>query len=188
MSEKRVVRGTTEVTIGEMANLAIKDRTHSVVRRTAEKIVAGLPPKDKTSEALAIYYWFCDPKNFRYVEDPAGIEYVKAPHLTLAEKSGDCDCVATCIASLLLSINIPCQFVRVGFDKHQYSHVLVRAYPGGLSSIPIILDPVAIEKGQDYSPIMRERVQTGGIMFLHPVMEENSVPSNVYSLGSATLF
>lgn len=75
------------------------------------------------------------------------LEMVKSPRAVLESGRYDCDCGATLIASLLLSLGIPARFVAVGFDPYEetgpdgYDHVYVQ----GLNEYGqwVIVDPVA---------------------------------------------
>jgi transglutaminase-like putative cysteine protease len=134
-----------------------------------EWILRNVTPKDKVSECLAVYFWFMDPRNFRYTEDIAGVETIKTPEVALETRQGDCDDIACLIAAMLLSVNIPSQFVKVGFVPKQYSHVFVRAFPNGKNRTPVILDPVA---GVLTNEMRRTAVKTK----FYPILDEVSGP------------
>lgn len=141
--EIKQTRGTTDTTVRIMMQFAKEGRKSLRVRMQTEWIIRYIESKDNTSACLAVYYWFLDSNNFRYTEDIAAVETIKTPEVALYTRQGDCDCIATLIAAMLLSINIPVQFCKVGFSKESFTHVFVRAFPNGRSSPPIILDPVA---------------------------------------------
>jgi hypothetical protein len=66
------------------------------------------------------------------VEHPEGVELVKSPLAVLESGTYDCDCAATLIASMLMSIGIVCRFAVVGFydeavaGPDAFEHVFVQ--------------------------------------------------------------
>lgn len=157
-----------------MGKLAQESRIKLQVRDAALQITQHLPSKDKRSESLAFYYWVLH--NIRYVEDIAGVETIQAPEVTLERRSGDCDCMATLLASLHLAVNIPIQFVKVGLTSVMYTHVLCRSFPHGLSCAPIMLDPVAGRKMLH----IRTQIHNGGLAKFYPIMHEGNVSLSGY--------
>ena len=125
--------------VESMRKFAYKGKTDLVIRKLVEDICADLEQGDYASECLACYYWVC--QNIRYMRDIYNVEFVKEPRQIMATKSGDCDDMATLLASMLLTSGNSCSFVLACFDGSGIpSHVYVEVdTPTG----PVPLDPVA---------------------------------------------
>lgn len=109
--------------------------THPVVRRMAEESAMNehnLIDLKKLFSSLRA--------SIRYVKDPVGAEYIKAPWVMADEirergyATGDCDDLSCLAYSLLRSIGVPARLVVGWYDGHPNpSHIWVRV---PLSSIP----------------------------------------------------
>jgi len=117
------------------------------VRSVVEEVVLGLQPKDYLGEILAIRYWVTE--HVRYVNDSLHVEIVKDPQrlveevLARGQASGDCDDLASLIATMCLQVGRVVEFVVVGFgEPGHYSHVFVRVKEPR-SGQWIVCDPVA---------------------------------------------
>lgn len=119
------------------------------VRSFAEWCVRGLQDKDYLSEIIAIRNAVA--AHVRYVNDPARVELVKDPERIVEEIEatgravGDCDDIATFIATLASQIGREAEFVTVGFNASQpgnYSHVFPRVKEPK-SGVWIVCDTVA---------------------------------------------
>lgn len=130
-----------------------------VVRSVTEQVLGRLWPKEYLGEILAINNWVSE-KIF-YVNDPLHVELLKDPQRLCEEiiarghARGDCDDIATLIATMALQVGREAQFVIVGFgEKGSYSHVFARVKdPKGPW---IVCDPVA---GSEVGKMLR-RVTT----------------------------
>jgi hypothetical protein len=123
-----------------------------LVRNFSEHIIGGLFPKDYLGEILAINYWVA--KHVLYVNDPLHVELLKDPQriceelmsnggMAMGQTRGDCDDIATLIATLALCIGRKSQLVVAGFGEHgSYSHVFTRVLEPK-SGAYIVCDPVA---------------------------------------------
>jgi len=133
---------TMEDTVKAMKALVVRGRRNIALRRLVEKICANLAEGDYTGEVLAINNFV--KQRVRYMRDIDGIELVKTPEETLRSGSGDCDDIATLLATLLTLAGNPVNFVIAAFQvvggTPAFSHVFVEVTtPHG----PITLDPVA---------------------------------------------
>lgn len=99
-----------------------------IVRRKAEELTAGLPPRAWTAEIRALHEYVRD--SIRYLRDPVTVERVQTPEETIKNMQGDCDDKATLLAALLDSIGHPAQFVAIGLNGGGFSHVLVETRVG----------------------------------------------------------
>lgn len=147
---------TTDDAVGAMIHYACREYTIPRVRNLAEDIVCEINPNDQKSQMMAILHWTM--KNLKYVTDEneasrlfgttGDLEMVKSPVAVLDSGRYDCDCIATLISALLMSLGIKVRFVVVGFDPVEvtgpegYEHV----YAIGLdeqSGKWLIIDPVS---------------------------------------------
>lgn len=119
----------------------------TLVRSLKDHIVRELQPKDYLSELLAIRNYAAE--KIRYSNDALGVEQVQDPERITSQivehgrAVGDCDDIATFIATLARQLGREAQFVIVGFGAPgQYSHVFARAKEPR-SNQWIVLDPVA---------------------------------------------
>jgi transglutaminase-like putative cysteine protease len=137
-----------------MRKLAKKGQADPVVRRYAINCIREVQPKDHLSEIAALYYDTA--RRIRYTKDPAEAEYVQHPAVTLRERSGDCDDMATLLVGMLgtqaLSVGAPTQFVTAGFNKNpginKYTHVFMRVQDPNTGGW-LVMDPVAGPEGQN---------------------------------------
>ncbi len=97
-----------------------------VVKLTADRIAAySCTSTSRVCYAKAVFYFVRD--NFKYVNDPSAVEYVKTAKQSLTSKGGDCDDASVLMASLLQAIGIRTRFV---FEP---GHVYIQALmPGAL--------------------------------------------------------
>jgi transglutaminase-like putative cysteine protease len=91
------------------------------LRMTVEDIVRFVEPKDRLSQAKAIYDWFM--ANWSYLNEADEVELVKDPERILEEIAGkgralgDCDDAATFLAAAFRTIGIPARFARATFTR-----------------------------------------------------------------------
>lgn len=142
----------TPQTVSAMRALALRGQSHPAVRRYAIGIIRQVQPRDYLSELAALFYAVA--ARVRYVRDPINVEMVAHPALTLENAAGDCDDMATALASLhhallgagALAVGNRAQFVLVGFRRSagpdSFSHVLIRVLDPKTGRW-VILDPVA---------------------------------------------
>lgn len=149
---------TTQDVLAIMANFARNEhndpRIQNIVFRVTRDVV------DDRSRMLAIRNWILS--NLIYVKDPpeakrlfnvgqehyehGELEMIKTPTATLETKRYDCDCVATLIAAMLMSIGIQSRFLAVKFhdrkDDDEFSHVFAQGYDSQSGSW-VTIDPVS---------------------------------------------
>jgi len=150
------------------------------VRNFTIEAIANILEKNKLSQALACYYHVF--QNILFIEDPMGIEYLQTPEVTITTRAGDCDCISCLLSSMLCSINIPNQFVKVGLTPVAYSHIFVRAFPDSKLQTPVILDRVAHEQTEEMVKI----VEKGGKTMFYPILDENTI-NNFNGIGLGRL-
>lgn len=140
MTSRRVIQNPRlEDTVKWMSRFAHKDKDAAEVRSRVERVCRFLVQGDYASEVLACYYWTC--QHIRYIKDPVGVELVKDPVRVLETRAGDCDDIATLLASMLMSCGNDACFSLVGFDGNKgASHVFACVYVRGKW---VALDPVA---------------------------------------------
>lgn len=138
-----------DTTITAMRKAALGERgvRSMPVRLLVENLVRELQPKDYLSEILAIRNFAH--KHIRYLNDPLTVELVKDPQRFVEEIAahgvgiGDCDDIATFIATLALAIGRTAEFVTVGFgERGAFSHVFTRIKEPKRGQW-IVVDPVA---------------------------------------------
>lgn len=104
---------------------------HSVeVIRTANGIVAAVPPRDVNGQIASIRDWL--DAHFRYLSDPVGVELLRDPNGGIQEirrkgyTQGDCDEAATLAATLGMANGIPARFRALAFysSNAPYTHVI----------------------------------------------------------------
>lgn len=126
------------------------------VRGVTETIVRGVYGKDYLSEIAAIYYWSCDPRNIRYMRDPARVELVKDTQVVLETRQADCDELDVTQANMVESRraawagamasqagNHAVEGVVVGFGPDGLSHTFPRVLDPRGTGRMVVMDPVA---------------------------------------------
>src|SRR3990167_6490624 len=145
-------------TLHAMKLLALRGRTDLTIRRMVERICADVAEGDYASEVLAIYYFV--KQRVRYMNDPDGVELLKAPLKTLETRSGDCDDIATLLATMLMSAGKAVRFAVGSFSSDRgrpvWSHVYVEVLtPHGV----IVIDPVANSATKKMLKDMKTKMQ-----------------------------
>lgn len=125
--------------------------------KLSRTIVHSVPAKDFSGQVNRLFHWV--KQNIRYVHDVRDVETLATPQATLEVQSGDCDDMATLLASLLESVGHPTRFVALGFDNDNFSHVLTETR---LGSKWVSLDPTVATATVDWKPRDATRV-----MILH---------------------
>lgn len=85
--------------------------------------------------------WHFIKANIKYKKDPDGVQWVKSPARTWADKVCDCKSYSVFIASILTCLKIPCKFRFVSFEKNNPlpTHVYIVVMDGRQE---IIIDDV----------------------------------------------
>lgn len=135
--------------VGRAAQLAKEDSSTYEIRSLATQITHGVPSKQTRRELEALYKWVRD--NIRYRFDPVDVEWLQRPTRTVAERAGDCDDMATLLASFAQSLGHRVRWrvvgPRPGVPKHIASEAWVK-HPGAPSGEWVSLDPV-LEPAQE---------------------------------------
>lgn len=108
-----------------MAGLTRRFRADPHIRQLATSIIAPVQAKDWMGELQAIFTYV--QVNIRYTQDINGVETIQTPLATLTLGRGDCDDMATLLASLAEAAGFPTRFKAVAFDPGAYEHVWVEA-------------------------------------------------------------
>jgi len=88
------------------------------------------PPRDERAEADALLN--AVRRRIRYVRDILDIETLAAPATTWARQAGDCDDMATLLATLAELVGYPTRFVVAGYtDPNELEHVFVQILVAG---------------------------------------------------------
>lgn len=117
-----------QVTLKAMVRLVRHWRKDAGMVKLARSIVQPLPGKDFRGEIDRLFCW--TKQHIRYVQDVNQVETLATPRATLEMRSGDCDEMATLLATLLEAIGHPARFVAMGFNQDLYSHVIVETRLG----------------------------------------------------------
>lgn len=122
----------TMVTMSAMIKLATRASAMPIVRDQAVALVADIPARDYTAQAMAIRDWVGDHAIF--LRDPTGQELLQAPELLLQRIQargiayGDCDDVAMLAAALGRAIGLKTAYVVLAFrsPSRPFSHVYAK--------------------------------------------------------------
>lgn len=95
----------------------------------ASTITANVRSKDWRAEAAAVQNWVR--QNIRYTRDPAALELIQSPRITLERKQGDCDDHSQLVAVLLSCLGHEVRFVAVGPAPGRYGHVYAETLING---------------------------------------------------------
>lgn len=121
-----------------------------VILEALRPYMRGMTHDDLNGEgyAQALYEWA---HSFAYVREPAGPDYcgevVQAPLTTIRLRAGDCDCLATLIATAAGFVGMPAAIGYV-MTGDNFAHILAAVRPGYYSHGDwIVIDPQSKEKG-----------------------------------------
>jgi len=114
-------------------NLIDQGKKDLIVRKTAEKIVQYIAPKDYAQEVAAIYNFVT--RRLRYTKDIHRVETVHRARelLRMHRKPADCDDFVILTSALLQAIGHPVRLVIIGSnaqDKEDFSHIYMQVYLG----------------------------------------------------------
>jgi transglutaminase-like putative cysteine protease len=123
----------TRATLKAMARLVKQFKKDPSINLLALDLTRGLRSYDSAAEVQALQRFVRD--DIRYVMDVDGVETLRTPLVTLEYEAGDCDDKATLLCTLLATIGYACQFIAVGFEPGEFSHVLA-AVRLGTRSVP----------------------------------------------------
>lgn len=144
--------------VAHMARLARRDAKTQYIPELAQK----LKSTDELSTARSVFFFVAD--LFTYKSDPPNYEYLVAPVHSLLRGTGDCDCMTTALAALLLSLGFEVAFVVIAWDKKRctafgcpFTHVYLLVHISEYGWVP--LDPVMAHQGfgREKAPIIRRK-------------------------------
>lgn len=107
-------------TVERMRALIRQGGANPIVRRVAQRVVAGVDGRDAARQAGVIRSWL--QSTFRFLRDPNGVELLHTPDFLLRELQangyiqGDCDDVAILGGALGLAVGLAAQIVTAGFE------------------------------------------------------------------------
>jgi hypothetical protein len=165
MAVQKVVRKLStgdkgvDETVSHMRRLALRDSSDRIIRACMQEIrsarqafdyiVKHVPYVSDPGRHVQIDGW-----NFKVRDDQ---EFLVAPKYLLGEglTGGDCDDMATALASTLVSLGVRCWFKTIAWRRPEFTHVycLAEVQPGRI----IPLDPVKGPGGFGWekTPILR---------------------------------
>lgn len=109
-----------------MRGLVQRFKKDPYIRRVATALVQPLANKDWLGEMDACFQFVRN--NIRYTQDIDDVETIQWPTATLQLLHGDCDDMATLLATLLAAIGLKTSFVAIGLtDPGQFDHVYIEA-------------------------------------------------------------
>lgn len=112
-----------------MVKLARQARRDPGIRYLSAGLVFDVSPKDYRAEVNTIFKFVQE--NIRYTLDINNVETLQFPENTLEFGYGDCDDMATLLASMLESIGHPSRFAAMSFGlPDEFDHVLVQTLIG----------------------------------------------------------
>ncbi len=161
------VRIEREVGTGDEAIDQIVSHMSRLARRDAEAqqitaLARTLKGTDEFDTIRRIFFFIAD--LFHYKADPPGYEYLRAPIHSLLLREGDCDCMTTALAAVLMAAGFEVAFVVIAWDKKRctafgcpYTHVYLLVHTSRYGWIP--LDPVMQRDGlgREKAPIIRRK-------------------------------
>ena len=115
-------------TLDEMVKLVRRWKKDAGIWKLSRQIVQPVPAHDYRGEVDAIFHWV--KRNIRYTQDVRDVETLATPKATLEARAGDCDDMATLLATLLESVGHPARFIAVSFPGEAFSHVIAETRIG----------------------------------------------------------
>jgi len=124
-----------KATLGHMNRLMNEWSQDVNLIRLARWIVSGC--NDREAEAETVRLWV--KSEIEYRMDPADHELLQDPIVTLSERAGDCDDMATLAGALLRAVGHPCHALGVTWAGQEGpTHAVVYDEAAG-----VVVDPVA---------------------------------------------
>lgn len=127
----------TVATIRLMRQFVCRGAVDLKLRAFAQGLIDHLHHKDLGGQVAEVFAFVRD--RVRYQTDPAGIEWVQEPRVTLQVLTGDCDDQVVLLAALLKTLGFPTRFVTVGRTPQAFSHVYLEVSVRGRW---LVLDPI----------------------------------------------
>ncbi len=154
-------------TVKKMVQLAREGGHDPMVILSAQNIVRRFP--NRLEQARAIYRWVKE--HTVYVKDPAGLEMLQTPKFMLIQiangngpAAGDCDCLSTLAAALLVAAGFPVGFRVINRpmdflmgDPYNFAHVYNIVWFGGVP-LPFDLSERSFRFGQEHFYVLRKDI------------------------------
>lgn len=151
-------------TIDQMNRLAQRDSKNEFVVSVTQKLSKIAKNDVELAQLICNYV----KKNVKYKKDPNGEEHITAPKWLLSSHAtGDCDCMATTVASLCLCANyftdykLKCAFKVIAWDKErgkEFTHIYSLIFcPSIKRYIPADTVP-GTSFGEENSSIFRHKI------------------------------
>jgi transglutaminase-like putative cysteine protease len=149
-----------DVTVTEhMTRLAVRDMTSREIVTIAGRIDAKCPAfGTRAGDECRLWAAFkAVVDTVTYVNDPDTAEHITAPKfLMTTHPEGDCDCMSTALASILMALGYPVRFKTIAWRGDDFSHVYLEVHvPSRFMWIP--LDPVYQMPGDRYHGFGQEK-------------------------------
>lgn len=109
------------------------------IEHKADTVTIAKTLKSKSQEQTAYNCWQFVRKNIKYILDPLGEQYIKAPNKTLSDGFGDCKSRTLLLTSLLNNCGIKYGYRFAGYQANKpVGHVYALAFIDGKT---FVLDP-----------------------------------------------
>lgn len=160
-----------DLTVQEhMERLALRDATSKEIRSIAQRISSKCqaPVGSEAGDYCRIWNAFKTVVDtVSYVNDPATAEHITAPkYLMTSHPKGDCDCMATALASILLALGYRSQFKVIAWRELTFTHVYLEVLVPS-KNVWVPLDPVFQIPGNRYHGFGMEK---------HPIIRKKLYP------------
>lgn len=157
MRARRVPVSNFNDVIEQLRRHVENGKADPAIRAIVAEALADVPERDYRKEIEALFHWVRE--HVRYTRDPHGIDTFQSPRRTVQLGIGDCDDMATLLASMLQSAGYDVCFRVVDSAGNGWDHIYVIAgYPPGNPQHWIALDPtVDRAPGWEVSGVKRKR-------------------------------
>jgi len=139
-----------------MADLVRDFRSRPEIRDVAARIVRPIDEENPNAVAWAVWEWVRS--QIQYVLDPAGVEMIQSPDVTLRRGYGDCDDLSILAASLLSAVGVDAGFRAVAqVEEGEFDHVYVIYWTGDRWAE---MDPISDEEAPGTGPYFPDAKST----------------------------
>lgn len=143
-----------------MVRLAVRDADSPEIRAIASRIERSCedPSGSESGDHCRIWGAFkAVVDTVTYVNDPATAEHITAPkYLMTTKPQGDCDCMSTALASILMALGYRTQFKVIAWRSDSFTHVYLEVWVPS-KGIWMPLDPVFQVPGDKYHGFGQEK-------------------------------
>ena len=136
----------TRAALSWMRTLAYRHKAEPEIVSLARAIVADIDNEDRVAMAEAVRSWIHD--NITYRSDPSEVQYIQDVPVTLAERSGNCDCMAVLASCLLEALGHKTYALGVIWTgEREATHAVIYDHDAG-----VIVDPVTASPCHAWPP------------------------------------